>query len=316
MRYSKVRLQLGFGQTSDLKEQQYELPHPKMRGVLCQDVYKPSMIIQLIQHHSKCLNSWTFRVHFRTSWWMAYKILQMDCRTSLTSNGIAVLVVCVLETPSIWLRQIDALCKPMETSFSFNQGRYCWQGHGWACWTHFGLPQCMNRVCNNYKSTTSGVTFFFESWPCSALPLGSLPLVLPLKFLVRGTQHCHLHCRQVWNVFRIVVTCKYLQHFGHERIVNRNAVVMPINGSPSPSSNVFQAAKMDGFYDFLHPLHTCTKERLYKCLQYSQDLPLPRCISGSTLRTCIYSSSVMLGCGQWDMRGSGRRTRIWAVQGM
>jgi hypothetical protein len=157
---------------------------------------------------------------------------------------------------------------------------------------------------------------FFESWPCSALPLGSLPLVLPLKFLVRGTQHCHLHCRQVWNVFRIVVTCKYLQHFGHERIVNRNAVVMPINGSPSPSSNVFQAAKMDGFYDFLHPLHTCTKERLYKCLQYSQDLPLPRCISGSTLRTCIYSSSVMLGCGQWDMRGSGRRTRIWAVQGM
>ena len=37
---------------------------------------------------------------------------------------------------------------------------------------------------------------------------------------------------------------------------------MPINGSPSPSSNVFQAAKMDGFYDFLHPLQTCTKERL------------------------------------------------------
>ena len=37
---------------------------------------------------------------------------------------------------------------------------------------------------------------------------------------------------------------------------------MPINGSPSTSSNVFQAAKMDGFYDFLHPLQTCTKERL------------------------------------------------------
>ena len=160
MRYSKVRLQLGFGQTSDLKEQQYELPHPKMRGVLCQDVYKPSMIIQLIQHHSKCLNTWTFRVHFRTSWWMAYKILQMDCRTSLTSNDIAVLVASVLETPFIWLRQIDVLCKPMETSFSFNQGRYCWHRHGWACWTHFGLPQCMNRVCNNYKSTTSGVTCF------------------------------------------------------------------------------------------------------------------------------------------------------------
>ena len=160
MRYSKVRLQLGFGQTSDLKEQQYELPHPKMRGVLSQYVYKPSMIIQLIQHHSKCLNTWTFRVHFRTSWWMAYKILQMDCRTSLTSNGIAVLVASVLETPSIWLRQIDVLCKPMETSFSFNQGRYCWHRHGWACWTHFGLPQCMNRVCNNYKSTTSGVTCF------------------------------------------------------------------------------------------------------------------------------------------------------------
>ena len=77
--------------------------------------------------------------------------IQMDCRTSLTSNGIAVLVASVLETPSIWLRQIDVLCKPMQTSFSFNQRRYFWQGHGWACWTHFGLPQCMNRVCNNYN---------------------------------------------------------------------------------------------------------------------------------------------------------------------
>ena len=160
----------------------YELPHPKMRGVLCQDVYKPSMIIQLIQHHSKCLNTWTFRVHFRTSWWMAYKILQMDCRTSLTSNGIAVLVASVLETPSIWLRQIDVLCKPMETSFSFNQGRYCWHRHGWACWTHFGLPQCMNRVCNNYKSTTSGVTFFrimalqcTSSWFASVRPTSKVP---------------------------------------------------------------------------------------------------------------------------------------------
>lgn len=125
-------------------------------------------------------------------------------------------------------------------------------------WTSSMYEQGLQQL----QSTTSGVTFFFESWPCSALPLGSLPLVLPLKFVVRGTQHCHLHCRQVWNVFRIVVTCKYVQHFGHERTVNRNAVVMPINGSPSTSSNVFQAAKMDGFYDFLHPLQTCTKERL------------------------------------------------------
>ena len=214
MRYSKVRLQLGFGQTSDLKKQQYELPHPKMRGVLCQYVYKLSMIIQLIQHHSKCLNTWTFRVHFRTSWWMAYKILQMDCRTSLTSNGIVVLVASVLETPSIWLRQIDVLCKPMETSFSFNQGRYCWHRHGWACWTHFGLPQCMNRVCNNYKSTTSGVTFFrIMALQCTSSWFASVGPTVPLKFLVRGTQHCHLHCRQVWNVFRILWlanTCKTL----------------------------------------------------------------------------------------------------------
>lgn len=104
---------------TDLKEQQpYELPHPKMREVLCQGVYKLWMIIQPIQHHSKCLNTWTFRAHFRISWWMAYKTFQMGCRTSLTSNGIA--VVCVLETPSILLRRIDALCTPHSTSF--NQG--------------------------------------------------------------------------------------------------------------------------------------------------------------------------------------------------
>ena len=35
---------------------------------------------------------------------MAYKTFQMGCRTSLTSNGIA--VVCVLETPSILLPQM------------------------------------------------------------------------------------------------------------------------------------------------------------------------------------------------------------------
>ena len=172
MRYSKVRLQLGFGQGP------YELPHPKMRGVLCQYVYKPSMIIQLIQHHSKCLNTWTFRVHFRTSWWMAYKILQMDCRTSLTSNDIAVLVASVLETPSIWLRQIDVLCKPMETSFSFNQGRYCrhrtWLSMLNSFWTSSMYEQGLQQLQINYF----WCNVFFESWPCSALPLGSLPLVL------------------------------------------------------------------------------------------------------------------------------------------
>ena len=72
----------------------------------------------------------------------------------------------------------------------------------WTCWTHFGT-QCMNRVFNGYKPTASGVTFSF---------------VPPLKFLVQAAQHCHPHCRQVWKVFRIVVACVCLQHFGHERM--------------------------------------------------------------------------------------------------
>ena len=131
----------------------------------------------IIPRYSKCLNPWTLRAHIRTSWWMAYKILQVGGRTS-TSNGISEMC------PGDPFHFATSNRCALQSSLSFNQKdcSYCWQGHGWACWTHFGFPQCMNMVCNHCKSTTSGATFFrmmalqcTSSWSASVLPTSVVP---------------------------------------------------------------------------------------------------------------------------------------------
>ena len=192
----------------------------------------------IIPRYSKSLNPWTLRAHIRTSWWMAYKILQVGGRTS-TSNGISEMC------PGDPFHFATSNRCALQSSLSFNQKdcSYCW-----------------------HLLTRTWLSMLNSFWISSMYEHGLQPLQI----------------NYFWgNVFsndglavHFLLVCFRSSHL---------------------CSSWFKGLLFDTLKIFQHAFQDLRWGHVY---------------------TVAVSCWVVGNEWQWDMRGSGRRTCIWAVLGM